>query len=210
MNPKQLWNELAKENSRYYINSDYGRSIDEDKFRESGKEDYLKYIISDSLIVGRFTLKESTLLEIGCGTGRMTEFMSKDFSLVVGTDISGEMISLAEDRLGGLNNVELLETDGESIPIPDNFIDIAFSYLVFQHIKNREMVEKNFKEVYRVLRPKGLFKVLIRSDKVDVSKWWGGVEYTEQSIGELIKKIGFKLLKTEPRDEFGFWLWLEK
>ena len=114
------------------------------------------------------------------------------------------------ERLEGLVNVELLETDGDSLPLPDDFVDIAFSYLVFQHMKDREMVENNFKEIYRVLRPKGVFKVLIRSDKVDVNKWWGGVDYTEQTIGKLIKEIGFDLLKIEKRDEFGFWLWLQK
>ncbi len=210
MNQKQLWNELAKENSMYYINSDYGRGITEEEFRKSGERDYLKYVVEDCFIVGKFVFSESVLLEIGCGTGRMTEFMADDFQLVIGTDISGEMIIKAQQRLDDLSNVELLETDGESFPIPGNFVDIAFSYLVFQHIKDRTMVENNFKEVYRVLRPGGLFKVRIRSDKVDVNKWWGGVEYTEQSMGILIKKVGFKLLKTEPYETYGFWLWLEK
>jgi ubiquinone/menaquinone biosynthesis C-methylase UbiE len=207
---KQLWDKLAEENSRYYINSDYGHGITEDKFRESGESDYKKYILEDTLITKRFNLKECTLLEIGCGTGRMTEFMANDFMLVVGTDVSGKMITEAAGRLEGLFNVELMETDGQSIPLPDDFVDIVFSYLVFQHIKDRDVVEDNFKEIYRVLRKGGVFKVLIRSDKVDLNKWWGGVEYTEQSIGFLIKKIGFDLLKTEPRDEFGFWLWLKK
>ena len=72
------------------------------------------------------------------------------------------------------------------------------------------MVEANFKEVYRILKPYGLFKVRIRSDKVDLDRWWGGVEYTEQSIGKLIKKVGFELLKTEAVGDYGFWLWLEK
>jgi len=72
------------------------------------------------------------------------------------------------------------------------------------------MVESNFKEVYRVLKNGGLFKVRIRSDKVDKSRWWGGVEYTEQSIGKLIKEVGFKLLKTETVGSYGYWLWLEK
>jgi len=207
---KALWEKLARENSRYYINSDYGHGITEEEFKKSGARDYAKYILADDLIVDNFKLKECTLLEIGCGTGRMTEFMADDFCLVIGTDISGEMIAQAQERLEGLVNVELLETRGDSLSLPDDFVDLAFSYLVFQHMKDRATVEKNFREIYRVLRPEGMFKVLIRSDKVDVNKWWGGVEYTEQTMGKLIKEVGFKLLKTEPRDEFGFWLWLKK
>ena len=219
---KALWDKLAKENSMYYINTDKGKRITEEQFRESGRKDYLKYIIEDRFIVGRFTLSEVTILEIGVGTGRIAEFMAEDFHHVIGIDISGEMIKQGKKRLGlkdttgeineggFVEGIELIETDGRTIPLPANCIDIAFSYLVFQHIKDRKMVEKNFEEVYRVLKPKGMFKVRIRSDKVNLNKWWGGVEYTEQSIGKLIKRIGFELLKTEPVGNYGFWLWLEK
>ena len=212
MNQKDLWEKLARENSKYYINSDKGKRITDEEFRDSGINDYHKYIIEDGLIMGKlhYSSEPVTILDLGCGTGRMMEYMADDFNNVIGVDVSGEMIRQAYDRLQGITNIELMENDGENIPVKEDSVDIVFSYLVFQHIKDREMVENNFKEVMRILKQKGLFKVLIRSDKVDVNKWWGGVEYTEQSIGELIKKVGFTLLKTEPRDEFGFWVWLQK
>jgi len=205
MNQKQLWDDLAKKNSKYYINSDYGKGITEGEFRESGRQDYIKYILKDDLVSFN-----GTFLEIGCGTGRMTEFISGIYRKVIGIDISGEMIKQAKERINPLINIEFKETDGSTIPLKDNTVDIAFSYLVFQHFKERSMVEKNFEEVYRVLKPGGIFKVRIRSDKVDLDRWWGGVEYTEQSIGQLIKKIGYKLLKTEPVGDYGFWIWLKK
>jgi SAM-dependent methyltransferase len=208
-NEKELWDRLAEKNALYYINSDKGKGITEEEFRKSGGVDYVQYITSDKMIMDRFNLKESSILEIGCGVGRMTEYMSYDFMRVIGIDVSGKMIGKAKARLQK-NNIEFIETDGKKIPLVDNCIDLVFSYLVFQHMKNREIVEDNFKEAYRVLKPQGLFKVRIRSDKVDLDHWWGGVEYTEQSIGELIKKVGFKLLKTEPVGNYGFWLWLEK
>ena len=200
---KKLWDKLAKKNSKYYINSDKGKGITEQQFRDSGYKDYIDHIDNDELMHNGGML----FLEIGCGTGRMTEYINKDFE-VVGIDISGEMIKQARKRLPG---IDFIETNGYSFPsLKNNSFDIAFSYLVFQHFKDRKMVEANFKEVYRVLKPKGMFKVRIRSDKVDKSRWWGGVEYTEQSIGKLIKEVGFKLLKTETVGHYGFWLWLEK
>jgi len=210
---KNLWNKLAKENSLYYINSDKGRKITEEQFEKSGFDDYLKYIVYDKFINDYWKGQmwtNFTVLDLGCGIGRITENMADDFREVIGIDISGEMIKQARKRLIDNDNVSFIETDGKNIPLGESFIDFVFSYLVFQHIKDRKMVEKNFKEVYRVLKPKGMFKVLIRSDKVDIKKWWGGVEYTEQTIGKLIKKIGFKLLKTEPVKDYAFWLWLEK
>ena len=172
---KTLWNKLAEENARYFINSDYGRGITEEKFRVSGFDDCEKYIVSDKLFCPDIkALRKFTFLEIGCGTGRMTEFLPMLFKKMIGIDISGSMIRLAKKRLKKYPNIELIETDGEIIPLEDNSVDLAFSYLVFQHMKSRVMVEKNFKEVHRVLRTDGLFKVRIRSDKVDLNKWWGG------------------------------------
>ena len=214
MNNKQkdLWEKLAEENSRYYINSDKGRGITEEEFRDSGRNDYIEHIFSDEIVmdIPNVSLDPVTIIDLGCGTGRMTEFMNSDFDKVIGVDISSKMIKNGRKRLGKSSDIKLIESDGESIPLDDNSVDVVFSYLVFQHIKEKKMVEKNFEEVYRILRPDGLFKVRIRSDKVDVNKWWGGVNYTEQSIGKLIKEVGFDLLKTEPVKDYGFWLWLKK
>lgn len=206
INQKQLWEKLAKENSKYYINSDKGRGITEEAFRESGQQTYKEYVADDKLIKSRMSI-----LDYGCGTGRLTEFMAKDFKKVIGIDISGTMITQGKARLKELKNVELLETDGESIPLPGSSIDIVFSYLVFQHIKERVMVERTFSEIYRTLSPGGIFKALMRSDKQkDMDRWWSGVEYNQESIRELYKKTGFTLLKLEYQDKYAFWLWLQK
>ena len=203
---KDLWERLAKKNPRYFINSDKGRGITEEQFRESGESAYQKLVAQDELLKGR-----ESILDFGCGTGRLTEFMAKDFKKVIGVDISATMIAQGKDRLKDLKNVELFETDGASIPLPDNSVEFVFSYLVFQHIKEREMVENTFKEIYRVLTSGGVFRVLLRSDKQkDMSRWWSGVEYNEESIRELYEKIGFVLLKLEHQDKYAFWLWLQK
>jgi len=198
---KKLWEKLAKKNSKYYINTDYGKEITEDQFRESGQEDCIKYINKDDLL-----RCHKVLLEIGCGNGRMTEFIKEAFT-VLATDISGKMIEEARERVPG---VYFAETDGYTLPFDDNSIDIVFSYIVFQHFKTKEMVESNFQEVLRVLKPGGIFKVRIRTDKVKMDQWWSGVSYTEQTIGNLIKETGYELIRTEAVKDYGLWLWLKK
>jgi len=205
---KTLWEKLAQKNSRYYINSDYGKNITKDEFRQSGAQDYLAHIKSDEVLTKRINFGKATIIDLGCGTGRMTEFMVTDFGRVIGLDISREMVKQARKRVIG---AEFIETDGQTIPLPDESVDLVFSYLVFQHIKTKEMVEKNFEEVYRVLKPKGIFKVRIRSDKLEsLEPWWAGVSYTEQSIGKLCQRLKFKILRTEPVGDYGFWVWLKK
>jgi len=204
---KKLWDKLAKKNSKYYINSDKGKGITEKQFRDSGLKDYKGLILDDIRIYNRFVCNGSSIVDLGCGIGRLTEFMVGDFKEVIGVDISSEMIKQAKKRVKG---AKFIETDGWTIPLEDNSVDFVFSYLVFQHFKERKMVEANFKEVYRVLKPKGLFKVRVRTDEVDKDRWWGGVEYNEQLMGILIKKQRFELQKTEAVADYGIWLWLEK
>lgn len=206
INQKQHWENLAQKNSKYYINSDCGRNITEEQFRKSGKIAYKQLVIEDGLIKDG-----GSIVDFGCGTGRMSEFMAKDFKKVIGLDISRTMIAQGKQRLKKLQNVKLLETDGKTIPLPNNSVDLVFSYLVFQHIKTRSMVKNTFKEIYRILKPYGIFKVLLRSDtQKDMNRWWSGVEYNEQSIKKVYAKIGFSLLKVEYMDKYAFWLWLQK
>jgi len=206
---KKLWEELARKNSRYYINTDKGKGITEKEFRISGFKDIEKYIGNEE-----FPLNKWTILEIGCGIGRMTAFLSMLFKRVIAIDISGEMIRQAKDRLkyvSGHSNIKLIETDGETIPVDDDSVDFAFSYLVFQHMKTREMVEKNFQEVYRVLNRGGLFKVLLRADKQEsLDSWWSGVSYDKKSVEELADRIGFTVRKLQPVGTHGLWVWLWK
>ncbi|MCK9599497.1 MAG: class I SAM-dependent methyltransferase [Sphaerochaeta sp.] len=206
MNPqKTLWENLAKKNPLYYINSDFGKGITEKQFRESGRKDYCKYVLNDDLIDKDFW--KSTFLEIGCGIGRMTEFIAYDFKKVIGTDISKTMIEKGRERLSELDNVKLVETDGETIPLEDCTVDVAFSYLVFQHFKTKQMVIKNFQETYRVLKPGGIFKARVRIDKIkDMKPWWAGVDCNESYA----VKCGFTLLKREEVKNYGLWLWLVK
>jgi ubiquinone/menaquinone biosynthesis C-methylase UbiE len=200
---KDLWERLAKENSKYYINSDYGKGITEKEFNHSGWVDFERFILMDDLVK-----EEGICLEIGSGNGRMTQYIGELYDKTIGIDISSEMIRQAKEKLKGMKNVELIETDGYTIPLEDNSIDFAFSYIVFQHFKTMEMVESNFKEVYRVLKPGGLFKVRVRTDNVEekMSRWWAGVNCDEQ----VALKQGFKLIKKEPVEHYALWLWLEK
>lgn len=207
---KILWEGLAKENSRYYI---LGSVETEEDFKLSGEADYKQFILDDKMIRFEYPdLKKVTILDIGCGVGRMNEFMAKNFKKVIGTDISGEMIKQGQQRLKNFGNIELLENDGETLPLPDNCVDFAFSYWVYQHIKTKEMMERNFEEAYRVLKPNKLFKAAIRSAKpIRKESWWSGIQYNEISAEALYKNAGFSLLKQSYLPEsYIYWLWLRK
>lgn len=209
-NQKVLWEKLAKEKAQYYM---LGRTVSAQDFRKTGEIDYKQFIFDDTLIKSAYPdFANVTILDIGCGIGRMIEFMAKDFKKVIGTDISSEMIRQGEERLKNFKNVKLLENDGETLPLPRASIDFVFSYWVFKHVKTKQMVKRNFQEAYRVLKPNKLFKAAIRSKKpVSRESWWSGIQFDETSAKELYEDTGFSLLKQSYIPEsYDFWLWLKK
>ena len=207
---KKLWNDLATKNVKHLIWSSKENPTD-DEFRSSGKQDYEKYISKD-LLIRQYVpdFGNSVILEIGCGIGRMTEFMALDFKNVIGVDISTNMIRRGKERLSFLKNVDLIEADGESLPIPDDAINFAFSFIVFQHMPDKSVIEKNFVEVHRVLKKGCLFKVQIRGKETKKGMWYTGAHYDLNSTKELCDKVGFDLIKYEGVGERYFWLWLNK
>src|SRR5580698_861204 len=75
-----------------------------------------------------------------------------------GLDMTEEMLSLAEEnkRKSGLTNVEFLKGEMESIPLPDNSVDVIISNCVINLSGDKDLV---LKEAFRVLRPGGRFAV---------------------------------------------------
>ena len=205
---KSKWSSLAKENSNYYIYSACGRDISDSEFVNSGVSDYKDLVVNDRFLQ-KFLgpKKDKVALEIGCGTGRVTQAMAKDFKHVYGTDISAEMILQAKDK-NKKNNITFLETDGSSFPLPDNSVDFVFSFIVFQHMPSKKVVRDNFSEIYRLLKSGGVAKIQVRGIPTEKGKWYYGVSFDKKSIQKVV--LDLKILKTSGEGEKYFWLWLQK
>ena len=209
---KDKWNKLAQKNSRYYIVSRAGKEINEKRFKEIGEENYHDLVLSDNLLREKLVdFKNKVVLDIGCGTGRLTELFAADFKNAYGIDISEEMIRQAKERLNDIKNVHLYATDGLNYPFEDNFFDFIFSFVVFHHMPNREVVKKNFEEVYRTLKKDGITKIQIRGGGQPYRwQWYHGKSFKKEEALEMLEKIGFKVLKVEGENTKLLWLWLVK
>ncbi len=208
---KQKWNALATEEARYFIMSDFGKGIDENKFRESGKKDYSRLIDSDEYLHEKLNpFNQKSILEIGCGIGRVTEFMSNNFKDVIGLDISDKMIELGKERMKNSKNVTLFATDGRTYPASSESIDFVFSFIVFQHMADRETIRKNFEEAARVLKNNGIMKVQLRGVPTVKKEWYYGPSFDINQIKKILKGLPFSIVKTDGENQMYFWLWLEK
>ena len=94
------------------------------------------------------------ILEIGCGTGKNTEFLQTLANRLVGADFSDEMLAIAKTKIKS-ETVEFRQLDlRESWGFPDETFDLVTCSLALEHIENIDFV---FSEARRVLRTGGRF-----------------------------------------------------
>jgi len=188
---KNRWQSLAEKESKYVVWTQNGKNINEEDFRKSGKNDYFYVVGDDAILQEKLKLtKKNTALEIGCGVGRISEFLADDFNNVYGVDISGHMIEQAKKRLPE-EKFHFLEGDGMSLPIKSESIDFIMSHAVFQHMPSRKVIESNFKEAFRVLKSGGLFKVQLRATETSKKNWFYGASYNQKEAEKMCLKVGF-------------------
>src|SRR5262249_17787133 len=149
--------------------------------------------------------------EIGCGAGRLTKALAAIFGEVHGVDVSPEMIRLGREKLAGISNVHLHVNNGVDLSVlPSVPFDFAFSFIVFQHIPDKGIVESYIREVHRVLRPGALFKFQVEGGPAaeGPADTWRGVSFTERELRDIAARCGFELRYTEGAGTQYFWLWM--
>jgi SAM-dependent methyltransferase len=208
------WDERARANARYYVNTDRTEWSDEEFFR-SGQCEVDEQILNDmaNICQGKQP-SQMQVLEIGCGAGRVTGPLSQVFGEVHGVDISGEMIRQARQVLAARPNVFLYKNNGIDLSVlGDLKFDFAFSIVVFQHIPRREVVESYVREVNRVLRPEALFKFQLQGDPRVANSpddTWEGVAFSDRQVVEMGRRCGFDPRYRSGLGEHYFWAWFFK
>ena len=153
---RREWDERARKNARYYVNTSRTDWSDQDFFA-SGEKAVAEDILTDTINI--YQGKDPAamrVLEIGCGAGRLTWGLSNIFGENYAVDVSGEMVraraALAPSR--GPVRVHIYQNNGRDLSvIPQLEFDFAYSAIVFQHIPSREIIENYVREVCRLLRP---------------------------------------------------------
>ena len=156
---KRDWDERARNNAKWFINQS-GLQQSDSEFDKSGALAVEQLVVYDlDLLASHADSSQLRVLELGSGIGRMTRFLAELFSEVHATDVSGEMIRQAKERLADLNNVHFHETTGYDFArLPSEYFDLVFSAFVFEHVPSLEIIHSNLRDAFRVLKPGGFIK----------------------------------------------------
>jgi len=199
---KRDWNVRAGEDAPKAIACDDAQN--EAAFRASGERD-LPLVLEG---VTEILTGHESVLEIGCGTGRLLEPLARHFGRVFGVDVSGEMVRRGRERLAHLRQVHFLEVDGQGkLPFPDESFDFCFSYITFHHVPIKSVVRCYINESHRVLKPAGLARwhffgrpagilASIR-EAVTHKDTWRGCKFTLAEITATVRAAGFEIVNAQ-------------
>ena len=102
-----------------------------DKLIKEAAEEYFDII--DETIVN----EETYVLDIGCGTGRWTKYLSSKAGFIEAVDPSNAIFA-ADKLLREVENVRLTKASVDTLPFPDETFDFAMSIGVLHHIPDTQ------------------------------------------------------------------------
>ena len=97
-------------------------------------------------------LNFSNVLELGCGSGKNTEWLITKADKLIGIDFSSRMLELARKKISSKNGSFICADLNEKWPVNNNSFDLATINLTLEHIK---ILDHIFNSLFIKLRKGG-------------------------------------------------------
>ncbi len=144
---------------------------------------------------------DTTLLEIGPGDCSLSVALAERVRQVYGLDVSEKITH----RISLPSNFKLILSDGTSVPLPPDSVDVAFSNQLMEHLHPDDALEQ-LEGICRALRPGGVY-ICITPNRLsgphDISQYFDSVatgfhlkEYTVGELSRLFRQVGFRKVHT--------------
>lgn len=134
---------------------------------------------------------QSTVIDIGCGSGRWIKYLEGRYKKMVGLDPS-EAIFAADKLLGQNDKVELVRASTDNIPYPDGYFDFAYSLGVLHHIPD---TEKALIDCVKKVRSGGHFLVYLYYRFENRPFYFRFFYWVSNLLRKVISRMPYKLKK---------------
>ena len=134
---------------------------------------------------------DAVVADLGCGTGQVVAALAPCVKRVIGIDNTPAMLEAAAARLSGVDNVELLQGDLESLPLAASSVDAAVMVLALSYVAEPAVCAA---EVARILKPGGRAAIvdITAHDREDFRVQMGQsrLGFDGESITSLLQEAG--------------------
>lgn len=134
--------------------------------------------LSDTPYIDIFLSKTcgKRILDIGCGTGTLSEYIANKGYNVDAIDFSEEMLKIARNKI---KNVNFIQMDMRNINLDKKYDGIMLAYSLF-HISKKEVI-KAIQTYYDLLNDQGTMLIILQEGE--------GEKYVEENLEKGLKKF---------------------
>jgi ArsR family transcriptional regulator len=154
----------------------------EDLFGSTSHFHAVAALLDPDLVVG----------DLGCGTGRVSEFLAPFVRRIIAVDASRKMLDAARSQLEFQQNVELRHGPLEKLPIDEGELDVALMMLVLHYLPEPL---RALQEAARSLRMGGRLVILdmLPHEREDYRQTMGHVwlGISEKQLTQWLRSAGF-------------------
>jgi ubiquinone/menaquinone biosynthesis C-methylase UbiE len=100
--------------------------------------------------------RNELVLDLGCGTGFLFQHIDESIRLLVGVDISLNVLREAKKRTKNMSNITLIRADADNTPFTNSIFDRVFAITLLQNMPDPL---KTISEMKRVCKPQAIFAV---------------------------------------------------
>jgi SAM-dependent methyltransferase len=103
-----------------------------------------------------------SVLDVGCGTGKLTAYLSRYAHNVYAIDPAEPLLAIARRKMSGTSNVTIATGTFDSVPLPDCSVDLIVSNMAFTQSAERGG-HAGLRELDRVLKTGGEIQLVVGS-----------------------------------------------
>lgn len=137
-----------------------------------------------------------TVLDVGCGIGRMERALAAEVAAITGIDLSAGMVAEARRRCSALTNVTLRQCSGTDLSeFEDESFDLVLAVDSFPYLvaAGAAIVDRHVADAVRLLRPGGALAILNFSYR-------GELAADRDEVARLAARHGFAVERDGARD----------